>query len=109
MSMTPIDLYWRPGCGFCMALDRGLSKVGDLPITRHNIWADPEAADYVREHANGNETVPTVRVGSVVMVNPTANQVMAALVQEHPEMVPDDYEPPQPGRIGRTVSRFLGG
>lgn len=109
MSDTPIDFYWRPGCGFCLALDRGLGKVGDLPITRHNIWEDPEAAAFVREHANGNETVPTVRVGSQVMVNPTTAEVMAALAQEHPESVPEGYEPPHPGPIGRAVNRLLGG
>jgi hypothetical protein len=33
----------------------------------------------VRSIANGNETVPTVVVGGIGMVNPSAGQVAAAL------------------------------
>ena len=101
MSETPIDLYWRPGCGFCMALERGLGKVGDLPISRHNIWDDPEAAAFVRQHANGNETVPTVVIGEVGMVNPSAKQVATYLEESAPHLLPEGYEPPPPGLIER--------
>ena len=73
-----ITMFWRPGCGFCMALDRQLEQT-DLSISYRNIWEDPEAAAFVREHAQGNEVVPTVQVGSLVLVNPTADQVLSAL------------------------------
>lgn len=43
-----------------------------------NIWDDPEAAAFVRSVARGNETVPTVAVGEIAMVNPSVKDVLAA-------------------------------
>tara|TARA_Y100001936_G_scaffold247861_1_gene294582 strand:- start:1068 stop:1328 length:261 start_codon:yes stop_codon:yes gene_type:complete len=76
MSTTDTDItfFWRPGCGFCMALERQLAST-DLTITYRNIWEDPEAAAFVRHHAQGNEVVPTIQIGSSVLVNPTADEV----------------------------------
>ena len=71
-----VDVYWRPGCGFCMTLKRGLSH-GGLEVREINIWDDPEAAAFVRQHARGNETVPTVDVNGTVVVNPPARVVLA--------------------------------
>ena len=62
-----------------MALDRQLST-SDLQITYRNIWEDPEAAAFVRDHANGNEVVPTVKIGEVVLVNPSAEQVLSQAI-----------------------------
>ena len=103
-----IEYYWRPGCPFCMALDRSLGKY-DLPMARHNIWDDPDAASYVRSVANGNETVPTVRVGNVALVNPSAGEVLAAVSSQAPELIPEGVEAPEPGRVGRFVTKMLGG
>ena len=76
MSTTDTDItfFWRPGCGFCMALERQLAST-DLTITYRNIWEDPEAAAFVRNHAQGNEVVPTIQIGSSVLLNPTAGEV----------------------------------
>lgn len=73
-----ITFYWRPGCGFCMMLDRKLAKLG-IPMDKRNIWDDPDAAATVRSIANGNETVPTVVVGDISMVNPRAADVIEAM------------------------------
>lgn len=74
---TPsVVVYWRPGCGFCMALRHKLEKAG-LETVERNIWDDPSAAAFVRQHANGNETVPTVDIGGTVMVNPSASRVLS--------------------------------
>ncbi|MCR6481373.1 NrdH-redoxin [Amycolatopsis sp. OK19-0408] len=78
MSTVEVEFYWRPGCGFCMALDRPMSKSG-FNIRKINIWEDPDAAARVREVANGNETVPTVIVGSTALVNPSFAEVEAAV------------------------------
>ena len=59
-----------------MALDRQLAE-SDLAIQFRNIWEDPEAAEFVRTHAHGNEVVPTIQVGETVMVNPTAGDVLS--------------------------------
>jgi glutaredoxin-like protein len=73
-----MTLYWRPGCGFCMALRRGLERAG-VAYAEVNIWEDPRGAAFVRSVANGNETVPTVRIGDVSMVNPSAAEVVEVL------------------------------
>ena len=61
-----------------MALERELGRRGVL-YERHNIWEEPDAAAFVRSVARGNETVPTVTVGGVAMVNPPVEAVLAAL------------------------------
>jgi mycoredoxin len=78
MSNVEVEFYWRPGCGFCAALHRPLSKSG-FNVREINIWEDPAGAARVREVANGNETVPTVIVGSTALVNPSFAEVEAAV------------------------------
>ena len=73
-----ITVYWRPGCGFCSSLLRQLDRYG-LPYDQVNIWEDPEGAEFVRSVARGNETVPTVSVGSTAMVNPSIDQIVTLL------------------------------
>lgn len=75
--MPAVVVYWRPGCGFCAMLRRGLRRAG-LETVEVNIREDPEAAAFVRAHADGNETVPTVDVAGTVMVNPSARVVVEA-------------------------------
>lgn len=75
---TPVTVYWRPGCGFCSSLFRGLENAG-VAFDRLDIWQDEDAAAFVRSVARGNETVPTVRIGDVALVNPTARDVVAEL------------------------------
>ena len=104
MTTDAVHLYWRPGCGFCTALRRGLDKAG-IETVDHDIWERPDDAAVVRHYANGNETVPTVVIGDVGMVNPTARQVGEHLAAHAPHLLPDGYEPPKPG----LVSRLLGG
>ena len=74
-----VTLYWRRGCPFCGSLRRGLKRAG-LPTQEVDIWSDPEAAAFVRTHAGGNETVPTVAIGGTVLVNPSAQRVVALAV-----------------------------
>ena len=71
----PVTVFWRPGCGFCTRLFHDLETT-DLVYERRNIWEDAEAAAYVRSVADGNETVPTVRVGRRGLVNPSAERVV---------------------------------
>lgn len=80
MVTTPSDLvfFWRPGCGFCSALERGLSGAG-IAYEARNIWDDPDAAAFVRSVARGNETVPTVVARGTALVNPALETVLAAL------------------------------
>ncbi|MGB0113122.1 MAG: glutaredoxin domain-containing protein [Ilumatobacteraceae bacterium] len=88
-ATTPsrIDLYWRPGCGYCAMLQRGLDKLG-VERVEHNIWDSPADATTVRRYANGNETVPTVVVGDTGLVNPSAGELVAFLSEHHPHLLP---------------------
>ncbi len=103
-----VTVYWRPGCPFCAGLFRSLERAG-IEAGMRNIWEDEDAAAFVRSVADGNETVPTVTVGEYALVNPTGPEVMQALAEVAPDQVPEGYEPPQPGPVGRALNRLLGG
>lgn len=102
MQSDAVHYYWRPGCGFCTMLRRRLDKAG-IETVDHDIWDDPEAAATVRSYANGNETVPTVVIGGIGLVNPSARQVARHLEQFAPHLLPDGYEPPAPSLLGRLL------
>lgn len=108
MANDAITFYWRPGCGFCIGLERQLGKQS-IPLDKRNIWDDPKAAEFVRRHADGSETVPTLKVGEVVMVNPSPSQVLQVMQQETPELIPEGAEIPNGSRMDRLVNRLLGG
>ena len=82
-----VTVYWRPGCPFCRSLRHGLARAG-LPTDEVDIWSEPSAAAFVRGHADGNETVPTVDVAGTVLVNPTPRQVVAAAAAVGIDAVP---------------------
>ena len=82
-----IDFYWRPGCGFCMFLERKLKKAG-VPYRKLNIWEDPDHAAFVRSVANGNETVPTLHIGDAALVNPSIGEVIETMRAETPDLLP---------------------
>lgn len=86
-----------------MMLDRRLSKLG-IPMDKRNIWDDPEAAAAVRNHANGHETVPTVVVGDVALVNPSAAAVLDVVRAEAPHLEPEG-ETPEGGLLDRVLGR----
>lgn len=105
---SPVTVYWRPGCGFCSSLLRGLERHG-LAFDRVNIWEDEDGAALVRSVADGNETVPTVRVVDVALVNPSASDVLREVQERAPEHLPEGTELPEVGRLGRAITRLLGG
>jgi len=86
MSVSEVEFYWRPGCGFCMSLQRPLERSG-LPVRAVNIWEDPDGAARVRSVAGGNEIVPTVFVGDRAMVNPTFAEIEDAVRELAPELL----------------------
>lgn len=52
-----------------------------------NIWDNADDAAVVRAITGGDETVPTVIVGDVGLVNPTMKQVKAALADHAPHLL----------------------
>ncbi len=67
-------------------LRRGLEKRGIATI-EHDIWSDADAAEVVRSFARGNETVPTVVIGDVGFVNPTAEAIEQHLKNHAPHLL----------------------
>jgi len=91
-----------------MNLERSLTKL-ELPLTKKNIWDNPDDAATVRSIADGNETVPTVVIGDAKMVNPSTNEVLMALQEHAPDLLPDGVEPKEPGTVAKTINKLLGG
>ena len=86
-TATELEFFWRPGCPFCMMLERDLDAAG-IAVTKRNIWDEPEAAAIVRSIADGNETVPTVRIGDRALVNPPIVEVAGLLAEVAPQLLP---------------------
>jgi len=73
-----IVVYWRPGCMYCLRLRWSLGRLARR-ATWVDIWADEDAAAFVRGVNDGNETVPTVVVQDTVRTNPEVGWVRRAL------------------------------
>lgn len=71
-------VYWRPGCTYCLRLRWSLGRFARR-ATWVDIWADEEAAKFVRQVNDGNETVPTVVVDGEVRTNPDVAWVRRSL------------------------------
>jgi mycoredoxin len=71
-------VYHRAGCPFCLRLTLGLGRRA-REARWVDIWADPDAAAYLRSVNDGNETVPTVVVDGVPRTNPEPKVVRSAL------------------------------
>lgn len=102
-----VTVYWRPGCVFCHGLLRRLRRSG-LVFEQRNIyiWEDDEAAAFVRSVARGNETVPTVRVQEVALLNPTAAAVLREVARRVPDQLPEAYDPSPSGPVARLLTRL---
>jgi len=85
-SPDAVDVYWRPGCGYCSRLLRHFDRAG-VAVRLHNIWEDDRARLFVRDHNRSDETVPTVAVGDVVVTNPPPRHFVEQLRSEHPDLV----------------------
>lgn len=96
---TPrVEVMWRPGCPFCGSLRRGLRRAGVMTV-EHDIWSSVDATARVRTATGGDEIVPTVFVGPRALVNPSVDQVVAAIRADDP-----DFQLTPPGRTFRAVA-----
>jgi mycoredoxin len=85
-SADAVVVYWRPGCGYCNRLLKMLRAEG-VTLQLHNIWEDPTAREFVQAHNRGNETVPTVTVGTVTRTNPDPRTLIDELRERYPHLV----------------------
>jgi mycoredoxin len=74
-------MYTRPGCPFSAKL-RVKLVLARIPFTRVDIWQEKDAAAVVRSVNDGNELVPTIRIGEVFLSNPSLREIRAVLGQE---------------------------
>lgn len=81
-----IEVFWRPGCPFVGGVGRVLDEAG-VPTNLRDISENPDDAAIVRSIADGEETVPTLIVGPVALVNPSARLVMATLREHAPHLL----------------------
>ena len=98
LDAPPVRMYVRPGCPHCVALRSRLRGAG-LAFEVVDIWQDRTGAAVVRQHADGDETVPTVQVGGVVLVNPSPAAVLAEAARAGISL-----EPPPPSIASRLVA-----
>ncbi len=104
-----VEVYWRPSCPFCGRLRRGLARTG-IPTRETNIWAEPAAAARVRAVADGNATVPTVFVGTQALVAPRLRDVLDAVANLAPELLPARRDSAgRRGIVGWPLRRLLRG
>lgn len=76
--MPDVTVYWRPMCGYCETLKARLDQRG-IPYATVDIWENRAFADVVRGATGGPEIVPTVQVGERFLVNPSIDEVVAAV------------------------------
>jgi mycoredoxin len=76
---TTLTMYSTTWCGYCRRLKSQLEREG-IAYTEVDIENHPEAADFVMQVNNGNQTVPTVLFpdGSAA-TNPSLAEVKARL------------------------------
>jgi glutaredoxin 3 len=63
MATTKIDIYTRPGCGYCVAAKRLLVQ-HNLPFKEYDL-SIPEHADALHQRAPQARTVPQIFVGAL--------------------------------------------
>lgn len=93
-----VTFFWRPGCVYSSGLRRGLERAG-VPLDARNVWEDADAAATLRSLARGNETVPTVLVGPVALINPNLRDVLAMVARHAPGLL----AAPQQARSARSA------
>ena len=91
MAPSPVTVFWRPGCPYCVRLRSRLRRAG-VDLGEVNIWDDPAGAAFVRSVTGGDETVPTVRIGDHSLVNPSAGRVIAEIRELDPSLIADTSE-----------------
>lgn len=78
VQLADVTVYWRPMCGYCELLKRSLQRQG-IAFDDVDIWNDREQAEVVKSANNGDELVPTVRVGERFLANPSVDEVVDAI------------------------------
>ena len=92
---STVTVFWRPGCPYCWRLRAKLKRAG-VRVDAVNIYEDPAGAEFVRSVTGGDETVPTVRIGTRSFVNPPPRRILEVireLERATPEPGDDEQSP----------------
>ncbi|MDP9019187.1 MAG: hypothetical protein M3N25_00010 [Actinomycetota bacterium] len=81
-----VRVYWRPGCHACSSLRVALGDAG-VVADWHDIWQEPRARAFVRQVADGNETVPTLVVAGTAHVAPSPRRALDLIAEAAPHLV----------------------
>ncbi len=54
-----------------------------MQVDEVNIWEDPAGAAFVRSVTGGDETVPTVCIGTKSLVNPSPRRLLKLIRETH--------------------------
>ncbi len=81
MVTDPVRMYSTTWCGHCRRLKRSLQAAG-IPFVEIDVDADEHRhyGELIMTVTGGYRTVPTVEVGGKLLVNPSVDEVRAALV-----------------------------
>lgn len=60
--MTPVTIYTRDFCGYCLAAKRLLDKKG-VTYHEHNATGEPEKRQEMIQRTNGRSTFPQIFIG----------------------------------------------
>jgi mycoredoxin len=84
-----LRVFWRPGCGYCYRLIDALDGAA-VAYEAHNIWEDEAARAIVAGINRGNETVPTIVIGTRSATNPDPDALIEELRMSHPSLFSED-------------------
>lgn len=87
-DVDALDVYWRPGCSSCTVLLWTLERVHAV-VRLHDISEDDVARAFVRAQNDGEEVVPTVRMGWVVTTNPSPSALVELIAEQFPDLLSD--------------------
>jgi mycoredoxin len=75
---TEVTVFSTTWCGHCIRLKRQMTDSG-IPFVEIDIDEQEHFGDQIEAKTGGFRTVPAVRIGENLLVNPSISQVKAAL------------------------------
>jgi mycoredoxin len=73
-----VTMYTTEWCGHCRRLKRQLAEEG-IPVAEVDVDLDPGHDDRIIAATGGYRIVPTLEIGGRLLVNPSVQEVRAAL------------------------------
>lgn len=90
-GQQPIEVFWRVGCTASRDL-RGMLSDHEVGAAWRNVGNDRGALDFVRRHGDASGGTPLVRVGAMVLTDPSWRE-LAPLIGRDPD---EPVRPPEP-------------